>query len=147
MKAILSKPVPGLGQTGDVVDVSAGYLRNFLKPRGLAVEATKKNLATVERLREQQSRAAARELRDAESIAARLAELPIRVTLKAGENDRLFGSVTAADIAEKLRRAGFDFDKRKIVLDEPIKRLGLYTVHVKIHPEVEAKVNVLVEKE
>jgi large subunit ribosomal protein L9 len=147
MKAILSKPVSGLGQTGDIVDVSPGYLRNFLRPRGLAVEATKKNLAAVGEIKKQASRVAEREVRDAESIAARLAELPIRVSLKAGENDRLFGSVTSAEIAAKLREAGFDYDKRKIVLDEPIKRLGLYTVHVKIHPDVEAKINVLVEKE
>ncbi|KPL06077.1 hypothetical protein AMJ85_10755 [candidate division BRC1 bacterium SM23_51] len=146
MKAILSKPVPGLGQTGDLVEVSPGYFRNYLRPRNLAVEATGKNVASVARITQQQQRAAVREQHEAEQLATRLAELPIRVTLKAGENERLFGSVTAADIAEKLRDAGYEFDKRKIVLDEPIKRLGLYTVHIKVHPDVEAKVNVLVEK-
>jgi len=146
MKVILSKAVPGLGATGDIVEVAPGYFRNYLRPRNLAVEATKKNIALVERTKRFEARAAARERSEAEALAAKLAELPIRVTLKAGENDRLFGSVTAADIAEKLREAGYEFDKRKIVLEEPIKRLGLYTVHIKIHPEVEAKVNVLVEK-
>lgn len=147
MKAVLSKDVPGLGSAGDIVEVSPGYFRNYLRPRNLAVEATEKNVAVVARAKKQAERVAARERSQAEQLAAKLAELPIKVALKAGENDRLFGSVTAADIAEKLREAGYEFDKRKIVLEEPIKRLGLYTVHVKIHPEVEAKVNVLVEKE
>lgn len=146
MKVILSKPVDGLGQTGDIVDVSPGHFRNFLRPRGLAAEATEKNLESVARTRKRDERVAARERTEAEQLADRLAELPVKVSLKAGENERLFGSVTAADIADKLREAGFDFDKRKIVLEEPIKRLGLYTVHIKVHPDVEARINVLVEK-
>jgi large subunit ribosomal protein L9 len=146
MKAILSKSVPGLGETGEVVEVSPGYFRNFLMPRKLAIEATDKNLVVVKQSKEQEARAAMREQREAEHLAEKMAKLPIRVALKAGENDRLFGSVTAADIADKLHEAGYDFDKRKIALDEPIKRLGLYTVHVKIHPKVEAKIKVLVEK-
>jgi len=146
MKAILSKPVPGLGEKGNVVEVSPGYFRNYLLPRQLAFEATDKNLAVVSRSKEQEARSALREQREAEQLAAQLAKLPIRVTLKAGENDRLFGSVTATDIADRLRDAGYDFDKRKVVLDEPIKRLGLYTVHVRVHPQVEAKIKVLVEK-
>jgi large subunit ribosomal protein L9 len=146
MKAILSKPVAGVGEAGDVVEVSPGYFRNFLVPRRLAAEATDKNLAVVSRVKQQEERAAVREQREAEQLAAKLAELPIRVAIKAGEHDRLFGSVTASDIADKLHEAGYDFDRRKIVLDEPIKRLGLYTVHVRVHPAVEAKIKVLVEK-
>lgn len=146
MKAILSKAVPRLGEAGDIVEVSPGYLRNFLMPRQLAFEATDKNLSVVKQSKEHEVRVAVREQREAEHLAEKMAKLPIKVTLKAGENDRLFGSVTAADIAEKLHDAGYDFDRRKIALDEPIKRLGLYTVHVKIHPQVEAKIKVLVEK-
>jgi len=146
MKAILSKAVPGLGEAGEVVEVSPGYFRNFLRPRELAYEATDKNLQVVSRVKQQQQRAEVREQREAEQLAARLAQIPIRVLLKAGENERTFGSVTAADIADKLKEAGYEFDKRKIALDEPIKRLGLYTVHVKVHPKVEAKIKVLVEK-
>jgi large subunit ribosomal protein L9 len=146
MKAILSKPVAGLGQPGDVVDVSPGYFRNFLVPRGLAAEANEKNLAVVSHTKQREMRTAQREQREAQQLATQLEKLPIRVSLKAGENDRLFGSVTAADIADKLRDAGYEFDKRKIALEEPIKRLGLYTVHLKVHPEVEAKIKVLVEK-
>jgi len=146
MKAILSKPVAGLGETGAVVEVAPGYFRNFLLPRGLAFEATDKNLVVVKQSQDQEARVALRAQREAEQLAEKMAKLPVRVFLKAGENDRLFGSVTAADIADKLRQAGYDFDKRKIALDEPIKRLGLYTVHVKIHPQVEAKIKVLVEK-
>jgi large subunit ribosomal protein L9 len=147
MKVILTQPVEALGQAGDVVDVSSGHFRNFLQPRNLAVRSTKSNEAKYARVRAQQQRVAAREQREAEDLATQLAEVPVRVALKAGENDRLFGSVTAADIADKLRKAGYEFDKRKIILEEPIKRLGMYTVHIKLHPEVEAKVNVLVEKE
>jgi len=146
MKAILSKPVPGLGDKGDLVEVSPGYFRNYLLPRQLAFEATEKNLVVVQRSKEQEVRTASRELREAQQLATQLEKLPIRVVLKAGENDRLFGSVTAADIAEKLSEAGYNFDKRKVVLDEPIKRLGLYTVHVRVHAGVEAKLKVLVEK-
>lgn len=147
MKAVLSKSVPGLGNMGEIVEVTPGYFRNYLRPRNLAIEATGKNLEAASRIKQQGARAAARELSEAEQLAAKLAEVPIRVFLKAGENDRLFGSVTSADIADKLREAGYDFDKRKIQLEEPIKRLGMYTVHVKVHSDVEAKVNVLVEKE
>ena len=146
MKAILSKPVPGLGETGAVVEVSPGYFRNYLVPRNLAYEATDKNLQVVSRVKKEQERAEIREQREAEHLAAEMAKLTVRVALKAGENERLFGSVTATDVAEKLREAGYDFDKRKIALEEPIKRLGMYTVHVRIHPQVEAKVKVLVEK-
>ncbi len=146
MKVVLSKTVAGVGEAGALVDVSPGYYRNYLAPRGLAVEATDKNLQAVAQAKQQEARAAAREQREAEQLAEQLAKTPIRVALKAGENDRLFGSVTAADIADRLREAGHDFDKRKIILDEPIKRLGMYTVHVRLHPKVEAKVKVLVEK-
>jgi len=147
MKAVLCRAVSGLGEPGDVVEVSPGYFRNYLQPRGLAAEATTKSLATVQRSKDQEARSEARERRDATQLAEQLARLPLRLTLKAGENERVFGSVTAADIAEKLRVAGYEFDKRRILLEEPIKRLGLYTVHIKLHPEVEAKVKVLVDKE
>ena len=146
MKAILSKPVPGLGEIGDMVDVSPGYYRNFLVPRKLAVEATNKNLVVVKQTKDLEARTAQREQRNAQQLAAEMEKLPIKVALKAGENDRLFGSVTAADIADKLREAGYEIDKRKVALEEPIKRLGMYTVHVKVHPQVEAKIKVLVEK-
>jgi large subunit ribosomal protein L9 len=147
MKAILTQNVSGLGARGELVEVKPGYFRNYLRPRNLAFEATKKNLVQVSQLEQQEKRAADRQKSEAELLAEKIGEQPIRVTLKAGENDRLFGSVTASDIADKLRDAGYDFDKRKINLEEPIKRLGMYTVHVKVHPDVDAKVNVLVEKE
>ena len=96
MKAILSKPVEGLGRAGDIVEVSPGHFRNFLRPRGLATEATQKNLTALSRFRQKEERVAVRERTEAEQLADKLAELPVRVALKAGENDRLFGSVTAA---------------------------------------------------
>jgi len=146
MKAILSKSVPNLGEAGDLVDVSPGYFRNFLVPRNLATEATAQHIAEAAQHQKAKQRVAEREKIQAQALADKLGKVVVRVALKAGENDRLFGSVTAADVADKLHRAGYEFDRRKIVLDEPIKRLGMYTVHIRVHPEVDARINVLVEK-
>jgi large subunit ribosomal protein L9 len=146
MKALLSKAVPNVGNAGDVVEVSPGYFRNFLLPRRLATEATDKNIQAVVQTKKAEERLAQREKADARVLAGQLANVPVKVKIKAGENDRLFGSVTAADIAEKLAAAGYEIDKRKIVLDEPIKRLGLFTVHIKLHHDVEAKITVLVDR-
>ncbi len=147
MKVILLDTHPKLGKAGDIIQVNDGYFRNFLKPRKLALEATNKNKKLLEQKKLHLKRAALKELHDAELLKERLEELTLVARLKAGENDRLFGSVTSADIAELLEKQGFEIDKKRIELSETLNKLGLYTVHVHLHQEISAKVKVLVEKE
>ncbi len=147
MKVILLENIPKIGKAGEEHDVSPGYYRNFLKPRNLALEATKKNLKLLEQKKLQMQRAAVREMKDAKMIAERLEDLTLVARLKAGEEDKLFGSVTTGDIAEMLKEKGFDIDKKRIETSETINKLGLYTVHVHLHPDFTARVKVLVEKE
>lgn len=148
MKVILLKDVPGLGESGTVKEVADGYARNFLIPRGLAVAATKTNLASAEqRLRAEKERQT-RQLREAEALTKRLEGLEITIRAKAGEQGRLFGAVTAADIAEELSRVvGTEIDRHRIELDAPLKLLGRYVVKVRIPPQHQAKVTVVVEPE
>lgn len=147
MQVILQENVEKLGTRGQVVEVSPGYARNFLLPRNLAIEATPGNLKRLEKIR---ATLAKREATERDS-AAKLAELLGAVTLtlrrKAGESDHLFGSVTAADISEALAAQGYSVDKRKIRLEEPIKLIGEFSVPVRLHPEVETTVKVVVDRE
>ena len=147
MKVVLFKSLNRLGNRGQIVDVAPGYFRNYLAPRGIAAEATSANLKRLEQQKKQAEKIALRDIADAKSLTERLEAVQLKVSLKAGESDRLFGSVTAADIAEQLKAAGYDIDKKKISLSESIKKLGMYTIHVKLHPEVTAKVKLLVDKE
>jgi large subunit ribosomal protein L9 len=147
MKVVLFKSLNRLGNRGQIVDVAPGYFRNYLAPRGIAAEATSANLKRLEQQKKQAEKIALRDLADAKSLTERLEAVQLKVSLKAGESDRLFGSVTAADIAEQLKAAGYDIDKKRISLSESIKKLGMYTIHVKLHPEVTAKVKLLVDKE
>ena len=147
MKVIILETHPKLGKAGDVIQVSSGYFRNYLKPRNLALEATAKNQKLLEQKKLQLKRAAVKELQDAELLKERLEELTLVAHLKAGENDRLFGSVTSADIAELLKQQNFDIDKKRIELTETLNKLGLYTIHVHLHQDISAKVKILVEKE
>ncbi len=144
MKVFLKEDVKNLGKIGDVVNVSEGYARNFLLPKKFAVEANPKNLKEFEHnKRIIQERAA--KIKDASKATAdKLSALTLKIRAKAGEEDKLFGSVTAMDIAEAFKAEGYDIDKKKIVIGEPIKRLGEYTVEVKIHSEVNAAVKVQV---
>lgn len=146
MKAILFKSVAGLGNRGQIVDVAPGHFRNYLAPRGIAAEATAANLKRFEQQKKHAEKIALRDLADAKTLAEQLEAIPLKVSLKAGENDRLFGSVTASDVAEQLKAAGYDIDKKRISLSESIKKLGMYTVHVKLHADVTAKVKLLVDK-
>ncbi len=144
MKVFLKEDVKNLGKIGDVVNVAEGYARNFLLPKKVAVEANPKNLKEFEHnKRIIQERAA--KIKDASKATAdKLSALTLTIRAKAGEEDRLFGSVTTMDIAEAFKAEGFEVDKKKILLGEPIKRLGEYTVEVKIHSEVNATVKVQV---
>jgi large subunit ribosomal protein L9 len=147
MKVVLFKSLGRVGNRGQIIDVAPGYFRNYLAPRGIAAEANAANLKRLEQEKHQDEKIALRDLADAKTLAEHLETIPLKVSLKAGENDRLFGSVTAADVAEQLKAVGYDIDKKKISLSESIKKLGMYTVHVKLHPDVTAKIKLLVEKE
>jgi large subunit ribosomal protein L9 len=147
MEVILREHVDHLGRRGDVVKVAAGYARNYLLPRNLALLVTEANKKQIERERKN---AEARELEEksqAEAFARRLTETEISIARRVGENDTLYGSVTSADIASALTAKGFEIDKRKITLPEPLKALGEFTVPVKVHREVTAQVKVNVVKE
>lgn len=147
MKIILREKVPSLGAKGDVVNVAAGYARNFLIPRKLAFQATPSNLKVYEEEQRLKLIRANKEKRLAEKIALELEKVSCTAPVAVGEEDRVFGSVTAQTIADLLKEKGFDIDKRKVELEEPLKALGVYTVAIKLHAEVEAKVKVWVVKE
>lgn len=142
MKVILRDDVSNLGEMGAVVSVKDGYARNYLLPRGLAVEANPKNIKSLEHEKRKIQERAKKIKAGAEDLASKLSALTVSIQAKSGEEEKLFGSVTAMDIAEALKAKGIEIDRKKIVLNEPIKRLGTYTVHVKIHSEVTAEVNV-----
>ena len=147
MQVILKENVKDLGHIGDVVNVKDGHARNFLIPKGLAVEANPKNIKALEHEKRKIHELAKKAKASAEELAARVSGTSVTIKAKTGEEDKLFGSVTAMDIADALKKEGMDIDKKKIVLDEPIKRLGSYTVNVKIHSDVTAQLNVQVVSE
>ena len=147
MKLILREDVENLGRGGDVVDVKPGFGRNYLLPRGLAVTANTRNLREIEHQKAVATAKAAKLKASAEAVAKRLAETPVTLKRKVGEQDKLFGSVTALDIAEALSARGLQIDRRSIDLAEPIKTVGDFEVGVKLHHDVigKAKVKVVAE--
>ena len=147
MELILRDDVDKLGRRGDVVKVKDGYARNFLLPRGLGMPVTAANKAMVEKEKKAHEARLAKEKAEFESLAARIGGLRFVAPRKVGENDLLYGSVTAGDVAEFLKTKGIEIDKRKVHLDEPIKHLGEHEVKVRLHPEVTATVRLLVTKE
>jgi large subunit ribosomal protein L9 len=147
MEVILREDVDKLGRRGDVVKVAEGYGRNFLLPRGLAMAVSEANKAMIARERKAHELRAAKEKSEFEGVAQRITTLRFIAPRKVGEHDVLYGSVTSGDIAEFLKAKGIEVDKRKIHLDEPIKKLGEHEVSVKLHPEVSATLRVLVTKE
>jgi large subunit ribosomal protein L9 len=146
MKVILSEDVKNLGLMGEVVNVSDGYARNFLFPKKFAVEANTKNLKEFEHNKKIITERAAKIKESFKSIADKLTSLTLTIKAKTGEDDKLFGSVTNMNIAEALASAGYDIDKKKIVMD-PIKKLGEYSVTVKLHTNLSAEVKVHVVQE
>ena len=147
MKLILREDVYNLGKGGELVEVKAGYGRNFLIPRGLAVLANPKNIREVEHQKAVAAAKAAKLKASAEAVAKRLSDTPVTLRRKVGEQDKLYGSVTAMDVAEALAARGLDIDRRAIDLSEPIKTLGDFEVGVKLHSDVVGKVKVKVEAE
>jgi len=144
MEVILRDHVENLGRPGDVVKVASGYARNYLLPRKLALLATPANKKVVERQRKIADAQDAEERSGAEALAARLSALEIVLSRRVGEHEALYGSVTSADIAEVLAGKGFEIDKRKITLAEPLKKIGEFTVPVKLHRDVVAQLTVKV---
>jgi large subunit ribosomal protein L9 len=147
MEVILKEDVPTLGSRGDVVKVADGYGRNYLLPRKLAIEATRSNRAVIEQMKQASLRRAARDKADAEAQAKLLEDVSLSFTRKAGEKDQLFGSVTSGDIATALEAKGYNFDRRKIHLDEPLKHIGEFKVPIRLYKDVNATVKVVVDKE
>jgi large subunit ribosomal protein L9 len=147
MKIILRQNVERLGQRGDIITVKDGFARNYLIPRKLALVATPGNLRTFQEEKKQLDVRENKDRRLAEQLAKKLKSVSITATVAVGEEDRVFGSVTAQTIAGLLKDKGYEIDKKKILLEEPIKALGVYTVPLKLHHDVEGKVKVWVVKE
>jgi large subunit ribosomal protein L9 len=144
MEVILLKNDSVLGKKGEVVKVSDGYARNYLIPKNIALKNTEGNARTFQELEKRGELRANKEKRTAEELAKKIEKLSCTATVQAGEDDKLFGSVTAIDIAKLLEDQGVEIDKRKIMLEEPLKALGIYSIPIKLHPEVEAKIKVWV---
>ena len=147
MEVILKEDVEKLGHRGDIVKVAEGYGRNFLLPRKLAIQANQGNKAVIEQMKSAAVRKSAKEKTGAEALSQQLNEVQLSFARKVGEKDHLFGSVTSSDIAAALEAKGFNIDRRKIHLDDPLKSLGEFHVPVKLHREVTAHVKVTVGAE
>jgi len=146
MEVILKEDVNKLGSRGDVVKVADGYGRNFLLPRKLAIEATSGNKAVIEQMKAAAVRRSAREKSDAEALSKQFDGLSVSFTRRSGEHDQLFGSVTSSDIGSELDKKGFNVDRRKIQLHEPLKTLGEFMIPVKLHKDVTTHLKVVIEK-
>jgi large subunit ribosomal protein L9 len=147
MKVILRQDYEQLGKMGDTVSVKEGFARNYLIPRKIAYPATEGSLRALEEEKKQHERRAQKDLRNAEKLAQELEKISVTVKMKVGEDDKLFGSVTSQIISDSMKEKGITIDKRMIELEEPIKALGIYTVNVKLHQNVEGKVKVWVVRE
>lgn len=146
MEVILLEDVAGVGNRGDKVSVKDGYARNFMIPKKMAIAAKGAGAKIFAEVERQRARREQKIRREAEENAKKFADTAVHIQMEVGEEDRIFGSVTAADIADRLKEQGIDVDKRKILLEEPLKQLGVYNVSIKLFQDVEAKVKVWVEK-
>lgn len=144
MRLILKDDVKSLGKIGAIVNVADGYARNFLLPKGLAVDASTKNMKALEHEKKAIEARAKKQRQEAAGLKERLSSITLSIEAKAGEEERLFGSITTMDIADALKKEGIEIDRKKITLSEPIKRLGDYTVNIKLHPEDSAVLNIKV---
>lgn len=147
MKVILRRDHESLGKIGDVVVVKDGYARNFLIPRGIAYQALNGNIKALEEEKKSVEKKSLKELKDAENLASQLEPVSVTIPVQVGEEDKIFGTVTTQMIADALKEKGYDIDKRKIEIEEPIKALGIYGVSIKLHPNVSAKIKVWVVRE
>ena len=147
MKVILKQDFEKLGKIGDSVSVKDGYAMNFLIPNHIAMKATESNLRVLDELKKQKESKLKKEIAEAEKHAAELGKLTLEIKANAGEDEKIFGSVTAQIISETLIQKGFNIDKKNILLEEPIKKLGIFTVDVKLHNNVKTSIKVWVIKD
>lgn len=146
MKVILKENIETLGKIGDIVKVAPGYARNYLIPKGLALEATTRNAKELEHAKRQMEYKRNKVLEQAGRLAEKIQSITLNLVHNAGEGDKLFGSVTNMELAESLKQQGLEIDRKIILLAEPIKHLGEYEVPVKIHPDVTASLKVVVSR-
>ncbi len=147
MRIILLESIENLGRKGEIVNVKDGYARNYLIPKGLAIKVTQSNIKMIQEKQKKLEKEREKEIRTVEDLKNRIESLKLTFYKRAGEEDVLFGSVTSAEIEEKLKEEGIEIEKKKIVIKEPIKKLGEHEVEVKVHPEVKAKLKIEVLKE
>ncbi|MFC3773260.1 50S ribosomal protein L9 [Paenibacillus sp. GCM10012303] len=147
MKVIFLKDVKGQGKKGEIKDLSEGYIRNFLLPKGLAAIASEGNVKQLEHQKQSENKRKEKEKADAQELAAKLNEMTVVIKSKAGEGGRLFGSITSKQIAEELEKKGIHLDKRKIEMADAIRSIGTMTVKVKLYPDVAAQLRVQVTEE
>ena len=147
MEIILLEDVPSLGKVGDLVKVSDGYGRNYLIPKKLAIKATPKNRKKLEHEKRLAQDKMEKTTRDVEKLAKRIEEFSCTITKPVGESGKLFGSVTSKEIEQYLNENGFQIDRKKIELEEPIRNLGVYTIPIRLHPEVTANLKLWVVRE
>ena len=147
MKVILKKDFESAGKEGDIVVVKDGYARNFLIPKGIALKADKSNIKLLEAEKQKAEKKLNKDKKVAENLAEELSGVSCTAAVTVGEEDKVFGSVTTQIIAELLKDKGFEIDRKKIQLDEPIKALGIYTIPIKLYADVEAKIKLWVVKE
>jgi len=147
MEVILKQDLPGVGKAGEIVTVADGYARNYLIPRGIAIPATEGNIRALESQRRLMESKRRKQEEKARRLAEKLKNVSCTIKARAGEGDKLFGSVTAAEIAEALKAQGIEVDRKDVLLEEPIKELGVFTVPVRLHKDVTVDVKVWVVKE
>ncbi|OGC05594.1 50S ribosomal protein L9 [candidate division KSB1 bacterium RBG_16_48_16] len=147
MNIILKEDIDTLGKKGDIVQVKRGYARNYLIPKGIAIEANSSSLKSYEEEKRLEQTRLLKTRKLADSFAEKLSKVSLTATVQVGEEDKVFGSVTNQNIADLLNEQGFEIDRKKIILAEPLKALGVYEVPVKLHPDVEAKIKVWVVRE
>jgi large subunit ribosomal protein L9 len=147
MKIILRKDVEKLGKAGEIIETKRGYARNYLIPQGFAIEASTANMKIIEQEKASAQRRFQQEVGSAEELAAQLNTVSVTAAIQVGEEDRVFGAITNQNIADLLAEKGYEIDRKKIILEEPIKALGVFEVPIKIHSEVEAKIKVWVVRE
>jgi len=146
VNVILLQDIDKLGALGDEIAVKDGYARNYLIPRKMAVEATSGALKILEKKKKEKAQLEQKAREEAEQLSERISNVSCTITMEAGEEDRLFGSVTSEMISESLAAEGIEVDKKKIVMEEPIKKLGVYAVDIKLHPEVKTQARIWVVK-
>ena len=147
MKVVLREEVKGIGVKGDVVEVARGYARNYLLPKKLALQPEGVNLEAMKRSRERALERKEKEKKDLEALAEKIKKVSLTISMKAGEDDKLYGAVNAEHLVEALKREGIEIDKKKITLEEPLKLLGVYNVPLKLSPDLNVPLKVWVVKE